>query len=329
MSVSTASEDDAAWARALAAAYRADARYLWGICYRMVGSAAGADDLVHESFVRALQRRPAEGERGLRPWLTRVAMNLAIDALRRRKRAPYEGPWLPEVIDTAGEDAAAAIERREGLTIGFLMLLEALTPQQRAVVVLREIYELSVEEAAATLGTSAGSVKVAHHRARARLGECSAAAPSPEAGARHAAALFALFEAIRSGEPARVVEVLTADAEVLTDGGGAVRAARRVVRGAEDVARLLCGLARKGAPPVGMGLREVNLVPSVEITRAPADARDAARMIAQVEVSEDGRVSAFYSVMAPAKLGGIDRRGPAPPRGEVAAMLARARGGGG
>lgn len=324
MSAATSSEDDEAWARTLAAAYRADARYLWGLCYRMVGSAAGADDLVHECFVRALQRRPEGRDGGLRPWLTRAAMNLAIDALRRRKRAPYEGPWLPEVIDTGGEDAAAAIERREGLTIGFLTLLEALSPQQRAVVVLREIYEMSVEETAAILGTSAGSVKVAHHRARARLGERHAEAPTPAAGERHAAALFALFEAIGSGEPARVAAALTEDAATFSDGGGLVRAARRVVQGADDVARLLCGLAKKGGAPQGIGLREVNLLPSLEITRVPADSRDAGRMIVQVGMGEDGRVSAIYFVMAPAKLGGIDRRGPAPPRGAVAAMLARA-----
>lgn len=327
MTQGRASTDDDAWADALAAAYRADARFLWGLCYRMSGSAAAADDLVHETFVRALQRPPADRDAPLRPWLTRVALNLAIDALRRRKRAAYDGPWLPEVIDTAGDDdTAAAYERREGLTLGFLALLELLSPQQRAVVLLRDVYELSVAETAALLAAPVNSIKVAHHRARARLGAASEAPPDAARRQQHALALVALFEAIGSGELTRVVAALEADARVISDGGGAVRAARRVVSGAGDVARLLTGLARKGGAGGELSLREVNQLPAFELRRAPVDARDAARIIIQVALGPGGRPGQIFFVLTPAKLGGLDRpRGPAPPRDELAALLARAR----
>src|SRR5262249_54905403 len=83
-------------------------RFLWGLCYRMTGSAADADDLVQDTFTRALEKPPKDGQAPLRPWLTRVAVTLARDSLRRRKRAPYQGPWLPEPIET--DDAPVAVE---------------------------------------------------------------------------------------------------------------------------------------------------------------------------------------------------------------------------
>src|SRR6185295_12271247 len=90
---------------ALSAAFAADRRFLWGLCYRLTGSAADADDLVQETFVRAMERPPPRTDEPARPWLVRVATNLGRDLLRRRKRRGYVGPWLPSPIETDAGDA--------------------------------------------------------------------------------------------------------------------------------------------------------------------------------------------------------------------------------
>ncbi|MCB9569022.1 MAG: sigma-70 family RNA polymerase sigma factor [Myxococcales bacterium] len=313
MSEAAGEVDELGWRRSLAAAYGRDAGYLWGLGYRLTGSAALAEDLVQETFVRALRRPPADRGAPLRPWLTRVAVNLGIDALRRRRARAYDGPWLPEPIDTAalvdpGADVEAQSAGREGLTLAFVALLERLSPQQRAVVILRDVLGLSVGEAAAALGVAEGNVKVAHHRARARLGvTLEPSAPAPTVCERHQALLGALFAAIAAGDQAQVVGLLASDVEVITDGGGVVRAARRVVRGADDVARLLLGLARKGPPVAGMRMREINCLPALEIDAAADDPRNASRMIFQVVVGADGAIAQILSVLAPAKLAGLGR----------------------
>ncbi|MEW6270578.1 MAG: sigma-70 family RNA polymerase sigma factor [Thermodesulfobacteriota bacterium] len=134
---------------ALGTLFREHQRFLWGLCYRLTGSAADADDLVQATFVRALERPPARTDEPWRPWLTRVAVNLGRDLLRRRKRRGYVGPWLPSPIET-GEQPLASFEPEiasgvttegrydmlESVSIAFLVALEALTPKQRAVLLL-------------------------------------------------------------------------------------------------------------------------------------------------------------------------------------------------
>src|SRR6185295_2830674 len=148
--------------------FQAHERFLWGLCYRLTGSAADADDLVQETFVRAIERPPARTDMPWRPWLVRVALNLGRDLLRRRRRAGYVGPWLPAPIDT-GDDASppsfepeipgvGSTEGRydllESVTFAFLLALEALTPTQRAVLLLRDVFDYSVREVADALDLS-------------------------------------------------------------------------------------------------------------------------------------------------------------------------------
>src|SRR6185295_9932169 len=90
--------------------FRAHERFLWGLCYRLTGSAADADDLVQETFVRAIERPPARTDLAWRPWLVRVALNLGRDLLRRRKRRAYVGPWLPSPIETADDASPPSYE---------------------------------------------------------------------------------------------------------------------------------------------------------------------------------------------------------------------------
>src|SRR5262249_13064147 len=134
--------------------------FLWGLCYRITGSAADADDVVQDTFVRALQssrERPDDPRR----WLTRIAVNAARDVLRRRKRRAYVGPWLPTPIETASDDVPPShepalhgehtLEGRydllESVSLAFLQALEALTPTQRAVLLLCDVFDYSAAEA--------------------------------------------------------------------------------------------------------------------------------------------------------------------------------------
>jgi RNA polymerase sigma-70 factor, ECF subfamily len=161
-------------ARAVADAFREQERFLWGLAYRMTGIAADADDVVQETFARAIEHPPPRVDEPLRPWLTRVALNVARDALRRRKRRAYVGPWLPSPVETADLDelpesapgADVRYDLRESASYAFLVALEALTPQQRAVLLLRDVLDYSVHETAEALSLTEGNVKTTHHRAR-------------------------------------------------------------------------------------------------------------------------------------------------------------------
>src|SRR5215468_10628771 len=156
-------------------------RFLWGLCYRMTGSAADADDVVQDTFVRAMQHPPQRADLPLRPWLTKVALNLSRDVLRRRKRRDYVGPWLPSPIETDQEaggppshepvvDGLHTLEGRydllESVSFAFLIALERLTPTARAVLLLRDVFDYSVKETAGALDRSEANVKTTHHRAR-------------------------------------------------------------------------------------------------------------------------------------------------------------------
>ena len=159
--------------------YDDDKRFLWGLCYRMTGSAADAEDIVQDTFVKALEKPPSDLEAPLRPWLVKVALNLSRDQLRRRRRREYFGPWLPSPVLTESEDLqtldeptppemspVARYDLHESVTLAFLLALEALTPVQRAVLLLRDVFDYSTSETATTMQMTEINVKVTLHRAR-------------------------------------------------------------------------------------------------------------------------------------------------------------------
>ena len=182
----------------LGALFRAQRQRLWGLAYRMTGSAEDADDVVQETFVRAVEKAPEAPRDEVPRWLARVATNLSIDALRRRRRRAYVGPWLPaplagepELPASSDPDAEARYGAAESATFAFLVALEVLGPRQRAALLLRDVLGCSASETAEILATSAGNVRILHLRARRALEDYDAqrCVPTPELRERHRLAL--------------------------------------------------------------------------------------------------------------------------------------------
>jgi RNA polymerase sigma-70 factor (ECF subfamily) len=291
--------------------YREHGRFIWGLCYRMTGSTVDADDLLQETFARALASPPRDTTAPWRPWLVRVAVNLARDRLRQRKRSGYVGPWLPAPIET-GEAAneESGPEHRYGLlesvSFAFLMACEALTPRQRAVLLLRDVLDYSVEETARALAMRASNVKTTHHRARAAMEAYDARRrpPSRSLQERTRAALERFAEALASGDVTRVEALLHPTATTSTDGGGDYHAALRVVVGSSRVARLYVGLMKR-QPPGRFAFRWLNGLPAlwVEVDNPPP--RIAPRVVFRCEIGDDDRIEQIHLVLARAKLSSL------------------------
>ena len=292
--------------------------FLWGLLFRMTGCAADADDLLQETFVRLLEKGPADDGRAIRPWLVRVAMNLAHDLLRRRRRSPYVGPWLPSPVSTGGDaeriDAVEAVasgistEGRydlvESMSMAFLVALEALTPRQRAVLLLRDVFDYSVRETAAVLGASEGGIKVAHLRARrAMLAYDGSRHPSiAEARDQARTALWDFTQALMSGDLARMEGLLADGCRAMSDGGGEFYAALNPIVGGTSVARFYHGIFVKfGGVPNATAI-EVGGMPAllVDIPGRGSDrfhideSRVARRFVIQADVAKDGRITRLY-----------------------------------
>ncbi|MBM3778835.1 MAG: sigma-70 family RNA polymerase sigma factor [Acidimicrobiia bacterium] len=298
--------------------FDAHRRFLWGLCYRMTGSAADADDLVQETYLKALERRPSEREHGWRPWLTRVATNLAIDSLRRRRRRRYVGPWLPAPVETGEKSVLPSYEvsspelstearydLMESVSFAFLLALERLTPRQRAVLLLRDVFDYDVLETARALAMTQGNAKVTHLRARRVMsaydGRRTPAARDRRAG--DAAKLQEFLGHLERRDVAAIEAMLAADARFVSDGGGEFQAALQIVRGPDRVARLLFGLAAKRGE-VRADLREINGQPAV-VAEVVAPDRWAPRWVFRLEVGEDGLVHEVQTMLAPSKLTAI------------------------
>jgi RNA polymerase sigma-70 factor, ECF subfamily len=301
------------------ALFSAHREHLWGLCYRVTGSAADAEDLVQETFRRALEKPPADLERPWRPWLARVATRLAIDALRRRRTREYVGPWLPWPVETppgagGGEpaapeaDAEARYGLRESVSFAFLRALEALAPMPRAALVLRDALGYSGPEAAEILGVSPENVRVLLHRARKALAgyDERRRPPSPEVDAAHQAALQRFMAALVTGDVERVAACLAEDARVTTDGGGHYRAALRPVLGRKKVARFFTGgSVRGGAAGGAFEPCWLNGRPGVVVTVPAEHPRSAPRLGMTLDLDASGLVLDIHIVSAPDKLAAL------------------------
>jgi RNA polymerase sigma-70 factor (ECF subfamily) len=296
-------------------------RHLWALGYRLTGSAADADDLVQETLLRAIERPPARTGEPLRPWLVRVAVNLGRDLLRARKKRGYVGPWLPSPVEIEDEPemfteprgAEGRYDLVESASMAFLLALEALTPNQRAVLLLCDVFDYSVREAAEALGISEANVKTTHHRARRALEayDRDRVPRTPELVAQTRAALARFLGAIGAKDGRAVEAMLAAEVKHLSDGGGEFFAARIPIVGRERVARVLIGIDRFRDPAARFALRDLSGLPALVVEQDPRPGV-APRIVMQCALGRDGLIEAVYATLATRKLTRVKPISPAP-----------------
>lgn len=297
------------------AVYGEERDFLWGYCYRLTGSAADAEDLVQDAFVRALESPPADTDRPWRPWLLRVATNLARDASRRAIRQRYIGPWLPSPVDT-GEgslfsstrgttvDVAGRYEWLESVSIAFLLALEALSPRQRAVLLLRDVYDYSVLETTEALELSAANVKTILHRARQALADYDheRRPPGPDRIRLAGEVLTRLLQRLEARDTQGIEALLSEGVQSLSDGNGHFHAARVPVLGRQRVALLYTKIQPTDDEPLHVQIRQLNGFPTVVGERPQAPQELASRFTLAIDVDQAGVITHLYTVVAPDKL---------------------------
>jgi len=307
-------------------------RFLWGLCYRITGSAADADDVVQETFMKAIAHAPSKLE-APRPWLVRVAVNAARDLLRRRKRRAYVGQWLPTPIDTAEEDAQPSYEPlidgaqtsegrynlMESVSLAFLQALEALTPTQRAVLLLRDVFDYSASEVSKALGISAGHARIVHHRARKAMAayDGQRAVPTASSRERTQEALHDFLKLPTAGDVRGIERMLARDIVALTDGGGQFTATRHPSTGPARVARLFTRLAASRPGSIAVAFRMLNGFPAVVFDFEPSTrGRRAPRLVLTADVNAAGQIHRLRAITNPFKLAAVSRAVSAPARSD-------------
>jgi RNA polymerase sigma-70 factor, ECF subfamily len=271
-------------------------RRAFEVAYRMLGSVAEAEDVAQEAMVRLVRTEPPEQPEA---WITTVSTRLAIDTLRRAGRETYIGPWLPEPL--VG-DVAERVEMTESLSQAFLVLLERLTPTERAAFLLREVFEYDYRAIGEVIGRGEASCRQLVRRARKRL---ASGAPRFDADAAQRDALLERFlDAADHGDLEALEAMLAEDAVLYADGGGKVAAARHPLVGAARIARAFAAIVRKQRS-LRRQLVHINGQPG-RILRQP----DGAVVdVLSVDVA-GGRIRAMRIVRNPDKLCHVP---PAPP----------------
>jgi RNA polymerase sigma-70 factor (TIGR02957 family) len=286
---------------------------MFSIAYRMLGSVTEAEDVVQDAYVR-LHERALAGEVIRRPeaFATTVTTRLAIDALRsaRRNREVYIGSWLPEPLPDADADPAHRIEHDETLSFAFLTMLERLGPVERAVFLLREVFDVDYPTIAGIVERSEASCRQVMHRARTRIAE---GRPRSDLDARRDAALLeTFFAALAAGDVDSLIRTLADDVVFYGDGGGKAPAIREPIHGRVAVARFLAGLVRRGRGlPIGMQRLRAN---GEEALRVSSDGATLSVLMVHVEA---GRIAVVGNQLNPDKLRHLG------PVGDLAALVAR------
>lgn len=273
---------------------------LAGVAYRMLGSRADADDVLQDAWLR-WQATPAERVHTAEAWLVTTVTRLCLDRLRaaRTERAAYDGPWLPEpwIAPDAAPPADARAELASDLSVALLVVLERLTPDERAAFLLHDVFDSDYAEVAAVLGRSEAACRQLVHRARTQVRQRKARfAATPEA----ARALIARFvQGMRTQDHAALLALFAEDAQWTADGGGKVRAASKVLRGPRALARLAAAVWRVYLHGHQIEPVQVNGAPGLLL-------RDAGGVRSVMAFETDGvRIHAVYSVLNPDKLRGL------------------------
>jgi RNA polymerase sigma-70 factor (ECF subfamily) len=282
----------------LAAEFAEHRAVLVGAAYRVVGSVSDAEDVVQEAWLRWVGVEH-EDVREPRAYLIRITTRLALNKLREQKarREQYVGPWLPEPL--SDDDPAAAAELADSVSMAMLVVLETLSPLERATFVLREVFDLPYGEIADTLGRSESAVRQLAHRAREHV---HARQPRHHVDrARHNELTLQFMQAAGSGDFDSVVALLAPDAVLISDGGGKKKAALRPIHGPEKIARWLFAVIAEN--------------PNYEIRMATLNGEtayiayfdDEPDTVAFLK-SDGGLISELYLIRNPDKLGSIPPR---------------------
>ena len=271
---------------------------LFTVAYEMLGSAADAEDVVQETWLRwaDIGDGARDEVRDPRAYLVRIVTRQALNRQRTlsRRREEYVGQWLPEPLMTS-PDIAADFELAESLSIAMLTVLETLSPTERAVFVLREVFETPYDEIAEAIGKSLVAVRQIAHRARDHVAARRPRMPVSTTEQQEVVDRF--LAAIRGGDLQGFLDVLAPDVVAVADGGGLVAAARRPIEGAERVARLLIAASR-----------QVDLqVKAIWLNGSPGVRIDIGGEVAAVSLSvENDRITGIYVIANPHKLAWLD-----------------------
>jgi RNA polymerase sigma-70 factor (ECF subfamily) len=276
---------------------------LFSVAYRILGTAADAEDVVQDAWIKwsSADRSQVADPKA---YLARIASNLAMERLRstRHQRETYVGPWLPEPILTTG-DTTDTITNAESVSMAMLVVLETLSPLERAVFVLKEVFDFSHAEIAEAVERSEAAVRQAAHRAREHVRARRPRFTADRSRQREATERF--FAAATGGDLNTLMELLSPDVTLWTDGGGKVRQALRPVVGAQTVATWFAAIGSvtyQGVEPADMN------VEIVEINGGPGMVfNGAGRVIATVtfDFDTDGRITTIHNVANPDKLQAI------------------------
>lgn len=274
---------------------------LFTIAYEMLGSATEADDVLQESYLRWAQV-DLSTVTDTKAYLAQIVSRQSLNTLRTnsRRREEYVGPWLPEPVrvtfDGDATDASTDVVLAESVSMAMLVVLETLTPDERAVFVMREVFGFDYSEIASTVCKSESAVRQMAHRAREHVQSRRRRFTPTDQQAEELTTKFLLAAA--GGDVDALVEMLAPDAVWTSDGGGKVSAARRPVYGADRVARVAIGLSRAAAsfPDVRMELSTYNSTPALLIYSE-------GRLDAVLAVSiADGKVAHVFAIRNPDKL---------------------------
>ena len=272
-------------------------RLLFTVAYEMLGSRADAEDVVQETWLRWADA-DRDAVRDPRAYLIQVVTRQALNRLRTlaRRREHYVGEWLPEPLLTS-PDVAQDVELAESVSIAMLTVLETLTPVERAVFVLREVFDVPYDEVADAVGKSAAAVRQLAHRAREHV-----AARRPRRSvsrAEQTVVVESFHAALATGDLQGLLDVLAPDVVLVSDGGGVVRAAIRPISGARTVARLLSGF-RTHAIGARVESTWLNGAPALRVD--PEGEFDTAVSL----TVEGGRITRIHAIRNPHKLAGLD-----------------------
>src|SRR3984885_10565876 len=272
---------------------------LFTVAYEMLGSAADAEDVLQETWLRwaSVDLDTVENQRA---YLVRITTRQALTRLRTlgRRKESYVGTWLPEPLLTS-PDVAEDVELADSVSMAMLLVLETLTPAERAVFVLREVFDLDYDEIAEAVGKSPAAARQIAHRARAHV-----AARRPRevvSPAETRAALEAFQRAAETGDLQRLLDILAPDVVLLGDGGGVKQAVLRPIVGADKVARLLTSGLRRIAAAASLQPAQVNGYPALILRlNGEIDTVVAVRI-------DDGLITGLYAMRNPEKLSHMQR----------------------